>query len=258
MSVDRGVLNDLQFSPDERFLAIANEDIQLLAIEPSEKSFLLRADRQNYGTVRFNKFGTELLTGRSEIDVINLKTRSTAITICCSSIYGEVAFGSNGSLIFNAGHWPRVWDEYGHLVRTLTEDREEETFRPIAIDESMRAVFMGSQDGRVYAWNLKDYKLLMKSHPQDDYVDTIAVLDAIHTVAYCGFGGSLKLWNVENDAESELQEIKPNSNLIALADGHSVVFGTKKGTAETWDLRGAPRLTSTISVFSSMKRLSTP
>jgi WD40 repeat protein len=259
-SVDRGILNDLQFSPDERFLAIANEDIQFLALEPSENSFLLRADRQNYGTVRFNKSGTELLTvtGRSKIDVINLETRSTAITICCSSIFGEVAFSLNGNLILNAGHWPRVWDEYGHLVRSLTSDRQEETFRPIAIDESMRVVFMGSQDGRVYAWDLKDYKLLMKSHPRDDYVDTIAVLDAIHTVAYCGFGKSLKLWNAQNGAESELQEIKPSSNLIALADGHSVVFGTNKGTVETWDLRGVPRLTSTIAAFASAKRISRP
>jgi hypothetical protein len=78
VTVDRGVLNDLQFSPDGRSLAIANENIQLLALEPSEKSFLLRADGQNYGTVRFNVSGTELLTitGRSEIDVINLRTPS--------------------------------------------------------------------------------------------------------------------------------------------------------------------------------------
>jgi WD40 repeat protein len=122
----------------------------------------------------------------------------------------------------------------------------------------MRAVFMGSQDGRVYAWDLKDYSLLMKSHPQDDYVDTIAVLDAIHTVAYCGFGGSLKLWNVENGTESEMQEVKPSSNVIALADGHSVVFGTNTGTVETWDLRGTPHLTRTIAPFAFAKRFSSP
>jgi WD40 repeat protein len=117
----------------------------------------------------------------------------------------------------------------------------------------MQAVFMGSQDGRVYAWNLKNYKFLMKSTSHDEYVDTIAVLDEIHTVAYCGFGTSLKLWNVENRTESELQQLKPNSNLIALADGHSVVFGTAWGKVETWDLRAAPRLTSTIATFSPAK-----
>ncbi len=162
VSGDRGVLNDLRFSPDDRFLAIANESIQFLATDRSKHSFSLRSDRRNYGTVRFNSAGTELLTitGQSKIQVLNLRSRATVSTICCSSVYGEVAFSPDDALIFNAGHWPRVWDQYGHLLGCLTADRQYPTFGPIAIDGERRSVFMGSQDGRVYAWDLQHYNLL--------------------------------------------------------------------------------------------------
>jgi hypothetical protein len=114
-------------------------------VDPAEVSFVLRGDRQNYGTVRFSKAGTELLTilGRTDIHVIDLKSRASIVTICCSSIYGEVAFGPNDDSIFNAGHWPGAWDKHGHLLRRLTADRQEPTFGPIAIDEEMQTAFMG-------------------------------------------------------------------------------------------------------------------
>jgi WD40 repeat protein len=237
------VLNDLQFSPDERLLAVADENLHLLAVDPAEAPFVLRPDRQNYGTVRFNKAGTEHLTitGRAEIHLIDLKSRATITTICCSSIYGEVAFSPNDDLIFNAGHWPGAWDKHGRLQRRLTQDRQEPTFGPIAIDEEMQTVFMGSQDGRVYAWSLRNYALLKRSDPGDEYVNTIAILKGIRKVAYCGFGKTFKLWDLENGKVSILGELRPSSNLSALADGRSVLFGTADGTTETWDLSDKPR-----------------
>jgi WD40 repeat protein len=249
VTVGHGVLNDLQFSPDGRFLAIADEGIQFVAIDRSEHSFALRSDRRNYGTVRFNGAGTELLTitGQSEIQVINLESRATVRTICCSSIYGEVAFSPNGALIFNGGHWPRVWGKSGHLLASLTADRQDPTFGPIAIDQERRAVFMGSQDGRVYAWDLQHYNLLTRSNPHNEFVHTIAIVArSSHEIAYAGFGTAVRLWKPENGKESELSDLKPTSNLIALTDGHSLLFGTSKGTVEIWDLRDTARRVTTI------------
>jgi WD40 repeat protein len=194
--------------------------------------------------VRFNSAGTELLTisGQSQIQVINLKSRAVVRTICCSSIYGEVAFGSDDVSILNAGHWPRVWDKYGRPLAYLTKYRQDPTFGPIAIDHEKQEMFMGSQDGRVYAWDLRHYNLLARSKPHDEYVRTIAILPAkSHEIAYAGLKTTVKLWNPETGQESELPELKPNSNLIVLPDGHSLLFGTAKGTLETWDIatRGA-------------------
>ncbi len=100
---------------------------------------------------------------------------------------------------------------------------------------------MGSQDGRVYAWSLRNYVLLERSDPGDEYVNTIAILKSIRKVAYCGFGKTLKLWDVENGKVSKLAELRPSSNLSALADGRSVLFGTGNGTIETWELSDTPR-----------------
>jgi WD40 repeat protein len=250
VTVGHRVLNDLQFSPDGRFLAIADEGIQFVAIDQSERSFALRSDGRNYGTVRFNSAGTELLTitGQSEIQVINLESRATVRTICCSSIYGEIAFGPNGALIFNAGHWPRVWEKSGRLVASLTADRQDPTFGPIAIDEARRSVFMGSQDGRVYAWDLRHYNLSTRSNPHNEFVHTIALVARSrgHEIAYAGFGTAVRLWNPENGKESELSDLKPSSNLIALTDAHSLLFGTSKGTVEIWDVRDTARRVTTV------------
>jgi WD40 repeat protein len=251
-----GVLNDLRFSPDDRFLAIANEGIQFLAIDQSEHSFALRSDRRNYGTVRFNNTGTELLTitGQSEIQVLNLPSRATVSTICCSSVYGEVAFSPDGALIFNAGHWPRVWDKYGHLLRCLTADRQYPTFGPIAIDRERRFIFMGSQDGRVYVWDLQHYNLLTRSDPHDEYVHTIAIVPKTdREIAYAGFGTVVRLWNPETGKESELPDLRPTSNIIVLTDGYSLLFGTSRGTIEVWNIRGTPRRTTTVATIENRK-----
>jgi hypothetical protein len=42
--VEDGVLNDLQFSPDERLLAVADENLRLLPMDPSEVSVVIRPD----------------------------------------------------------------------------------------------------------------------------------------------------------------------------------------------------------------------
>ncbi len=68
---------------------------------------------------------------------------------------------------------------------------------------------------------------------------------ASHEIAYAGFGTALRLWNPENGEESELPDLKPTSNIIVLTDGHSLLFGTSKGTVEIWELHGTPRRIAT-------------
>jgi WD40 repeat protein len=158
-----GSLNDLQFSPDEHVLAIASGDLGLYAPTESAAPRLLRSDRRNYGSVRFSRDGQDLLviTGASVIETIDAHSGTSRLSMCCSSIYGEAAFTPNGQAIANAGHWPSLWDAHsGQLVGRLTTNREFATFRPIAFDASRDAILMGSQDGRVYVWDLKKRQLV--------------------------------------------------------------------------------------------------
>ena len=242
-----GPLNDLHFSPDEHVLAIASEDLGSFAPAASATPRVLRSDRANYGSARFSPDGQDLLviTGNSVIEKIDAHSGVVRLTVCCSSIYGDAVFSPDGQEIANAGHWPRLWDaRSGRLLAPLTADREISTFRPIAFDAGRGAILMGSQDGRVYAWDLKTQRPIAVSPPQPGYVDTIAV-STNGCVIYAGFGGGVQLWNPDTGRRWCLPAAaRPTSNLVLGPDGASIIFGTAGGTLEYWDLRREQRLRS--------------
>jgi WD40 repeat protein len=241
-----GSLNDLHFSPDEHVLAIASED---LGIYDMAKSTLhgLRSDHEHYGSVRFSEDGQTLLviSAASLIETIDVQSGALRLKICCDSYYGEVVFTPDGQTIANAGHWPRLWDaRSGRLLAQLTGNREFWTFRPIAFDASRDAVLMGSQNGRVYAWDLKTKRRIAVSPAQLSYVDTIAVLKN-GWIAFAGFGRDVHLWNPDTGQRRSLPATaRPTSNLVAAPDGTSIIFGTADGTIEYWDIRTEQRLRS--------------
>jgi WD40 repeat protein len=239
-----GTLNDLRFSPNGRLLAIADRDLRLWSADAGRVA-RLGIEGISYGTARFNGNGTEIVTvdSASRILVFDVGSRKVMETLCCSSLYGEVAFAPDGRRILNAGHWPRVWDEAdGRLETALIPERQEETFGPIAFDEDLRMILMGSQDGRVYAWDLNRYQLVTRSRAQAEYVRSIATIRmGTYQVAYAGSGTQVTLWNPKSGEERELPLLKPTSNLCVLSDGRSLLFGTVDGGIEIWDVSGIVR-----------------
>ena len=123
----------------------------------------------------------------------------------------------------------------------LTTNRQFETFGPIAIDSGNGAVLMGSQDGKVYAWDLKTRRLIAISSAQPDYVDGLAV-STTGWVAYAGLGKMVRLWNPRSGQQRSLGAARPASNLVFGPDGVSILFGTADGRIETWDTRNGQRL----------------
>ena len=232
-----GELNDIQFSPDEHWLAIANRNLTTYKIGDLRQSHSIRSDGDNYGSVRFRQEGKALLVikGTGAIETVDFESGKPIVTICCSTIYGEVALTPNDAMIVNAGHWPGLWDvSSGRPVARLTESREVMTFRPIGFDRTAANVYMGSQDGRVYRWDVVSRRMLGRSPAQENYVDALAVIRT-GWVAYAGFGKPLRLWNPDTSMTRSIPEAVPTSNLIVDADGKSVMFGTAAGTIEVWD-----------------------
>jgi WD40 repeat protein len=233
----RGPLNDLQFSPDERLLVIAGKDLSLYPVEQPARPRFLRSDSRNYGTARFSNDQQNLLiiTGRGTIEVLDSESGAMRLNICCSTIYGEVTFTPDERSIATAGHWPRLWDSRsGQLITRLTKDRELYTFGPIAFDPQRGTILMGSQDGRVYCWNLASGKLIAMSPAHAEYVNTIAV-SSTGWAAYACFGKTVRLWNPQSGEERLLTGARPTSNLILGLDGASILFGTAEGEIELWD-----------------------
>jgi WD40 repeat protein len=212
-----GSLNDLYFSPDEHVLAIASEDLGIYTPEASAAPRLLRSDHANYGSARFSLDGHDLLvlTGTGVIETIDAHSGAVRLKICCSSIYGDAVFTPDGQEIVNAGHWPRLWDaSSGRLIATLTANREFSAFRPIAFDTSRDAILMGSQDGRVYAWDLKTKRRIALSPPQPAYVDTLAVATN-GWVIFAGFGRDMQLWNPDIGQRRSLPRARGQNNVFS-------------------------------------------
>ena len=227
----RGPLNDLQFSPDERLLAIAGKDLVLYPLQQPAAPRRLRSDGRNYGTVRFSRDGQTVLTvtGAGTIELLDAQFGATRLKICCSTVYGEVAFTPDERGIANAGHWPALWDSRsGQLIARLTKDRQFHAFGPIAFDQPHGTVLMGSQDGRVHCWDLTTRQLIAMSPAHPEYVNAIAV-SSTGLVAYAGFGGTVRLWNPRTGEERSLTGPRPTSNLVLGPDGASIVFGTAGG-----------------------------
>ena len=237
----RGPLNDLQFSPDERLLAIAGKDLVLYPLEQPAAPRRLRSDGRNYGTVRFSHDGQTVLvvTGAGAIEMLDAWSGATRLNICCSTVYGEVAFTPDERSIVNAGHWPGLWDSRsGQLIARFTKDRQFHAFGPIALDQPHGTVLMGSQDGRVYCWDLTTRQLTAMSPAHAEYVNTVAV-SSTGVVAYAGFGGTVRLWNPRTGQEQSLAAAHPTSNLVLGPDGATIVFGTADGAIECWDTYSA-------------------
>lgn len=241
-----GPLNDIRFSPDGRVLAIASGNLGVYTPAEPAAPRLLRSDNKNYGSVRFSQDGQKLLVinGRSVMETIDAHSGLRLLKVCCSSIYGDADFTPDGQAFANAGHWPGLWDAHtGRLFGRLTTHREFETFRPIAFDKRGDTILMGSQDGRVYVWNLTKRDLIAVSPPQPDYVDTLTVSNS-GWVIFAAFGKSVELWNPNTGQHRVLARARPTSNLVLDADGESIIFGTAKGDVEFWDIRTGKRIRS--------------
>jgi hypothetical protein len=234
-----GALNDLRFSPDERQLAIANGNLSLVTMDRPGRIDVVRDDDANYGNARFSADGREVLviTGQSLLEVIEIATRRTTLKACCSSIYGEVAFSPDDAFIFNAGHHPSVWDaRSGRLVTRLTSARAFHAFGPIAFDIPRNLVYMGSQDGRVYAWDMNTRQLRTISQAQTGYVNTISVVGKTGWIVYSAFGGVVQMWNPGTGEQRQVVNARTTSNLLFDASNNLVLLGTDKGEVEAWDI----------------------
>ena len=239
ISQTTGNLNDLRFDPHERILAIANRNITFVPLAGDKAPQTIRDDEANYGSVRFSLDGRSLLTinGEGAVLVIDISTGVAERGHCCTSIWGEVDFSPDDKLVLWAGHWPGVWDlRLRSLVGRFTANREIMTFGPIASDSKRGLVYMGSQDGRVYQWDLQSRQLLRTSPPLSGYVRTIVLVGNSGWIAYAAGGGPVYLWNPRSGARRHLPAARTTSNLVFDESNDRIALGTESGHVEFWDL----------------------
>lgn len=237
-----GALNDLQFSPDERWLAVASRGLTLLRVDNLKAQSLLRDDGRNYGAVSFSPDGKTILTitGGGTIEVLDASTGKTITSVCCSTIGGAVEFSPDGLFFLSAGHSPRVWEaRSGMLVTRLTREREFMLLGPIAFRNG--DVLMGSQDGGIRVWNLQTHRSLGGPPRSPDWVDTIAVQERTGLVAYAGLGKTLRVWNPDTNLHYAVTGVQPASDVVFASPDGPLVVGRANGTVEFWDVQRGQR-----------------
>ncbi|MEP7366531.1 MAG: hypothetical protein ABI972_25015, partial [Acidobacteriota bacterium] len=190
-------LNDIEFSPDGRWLGVAGGNIALTTWDRKTVPEYLRGDGENYGTVRFDAAGRRVasISGKSQVLILDIAGKEI-VTACCSSIYGDIRWLPGDTRIASAGHWPAVWDAAsGKLIARLTREREFMTFGPIVVLSARNEILMGSQDGGIRAWSLNDYKLAASSPRTSDWVETMALRPGTDWIAYAQRAKNVRWWN---------------------------------------------------------------
>lgn len=242
-----GVLNDLRFSPDARWLAVASRNLALYPVASDGIPRAMREDGRNYGSAAFSEDSRTILTvtGMGSLEILDIARGSTVTRSCCSSIYGEVAFAPGGLLFASAGHRPSLWDaRSGALVARLTRERDFFAAGPVVFDGARNRLLIGTQEGVIRVWDLATRRLASTSPPSPEWVDTIAVEPESGWVVYAGFRGTVRLWNPETGASRQLRNIRPSSNIVMAPGTKRFWLGTAMGAVECWDIASGVRLSS--------------
>ena len=219
----------LAFNPDEDQLAIAHSaGLSLKPVREMGAAQAVRSDSGFRAAAYRPKSGS--LLAASDGGVIQWIGGAT----CCGPARA-FDLSPDGAVIATSGSWPALWNAAsGKLVARLTRDGEFADFGPIAFDRPRGLVWMGSRDGRVYAWDLQSHSLSAKSLEPAGSVDSLAVLKSSPWIVFAKTSAPLHMWNPDTGEMRSLDAL-PYSNVVAGPKPSSVLFGNYAGSVELWN-----------------------
>lgn len=234
----KGALNALAFNKDSHVLAVAARSLTLWRTSDTSiwKFWKQLGPAGNvYGAAQFAPSGSQLATVDSaeEIELWNIATGAKLQTLCCMALYGEIAFSPDSLVLAAAGHWPRLWNlATGNEIYRLVRDRNP-TFASISFRSDGKQIATGSQDGIARIWSVSNGSQLLRSHPRQDYIESVAFQPAGTCLAYRVRNGPVWLWNLTTQAEQSIPVIS-TSNVVFSPDGDWLSVGTR-GAVQIWN-----------------------
>ncbi|VEU37210.1 unnamed protein product [Pseudo-nitzschia multistriata] len=218
---------------------------QLLVWEWRSETYVLKQRGHAYGArcMAYSPDGVVVCTGGEDG---KLKLWNASSGFCYATLgeghtapVGSVAF-ANSSVVLSAGLDGTVKAHDLHRYRTfktLTTPTPCQ-FLSLAVDPAGEIVVAGAMDPfHVYAWNLRNGRLLDVYTGHTGPVAQLAFSGGGGLLASASWDGTVKLWDMYK-ANVATESLSHNSDVVCVAcrpDGKELVSGTIRGLLSFWD-----------------------
>ncbi|MEZ6054896.1 MAG: protein kinase, partial [Planctomycetaceae bacterium] len=249
---DFHVMNNIQFDPESRIVAIGLRDGRVL-IREAQTGRLLRewhAHGSAVASVGFSPDGATMVTGGKDKRVYCwnpltgertsiLKDSSQSAGFGQSAIFSpdgkyiasEVMNGDDSDVL--VWNWPE-----GRLVHKL-HSQNSGILYSVIFSPDTKEIISGGRDQMIHRWDVASGKQLPLTRGAAGSVLCVAISSDARRLVSCGGDSLIRIWDVETSQEQLILE-PPGGGARAVAwspDGSRLAAGGGNGTLFVWDAR---------------------
>jgi WD40 repeat protein len=243
LSLEEKNLNDVAFSPDGRWLAVAGEmTVQVWDTATGAPLFHLTGHQGRVLSAAFSPDGRLLATGGSDrtVRLWDLaERRQHAALRGHTSWVNAVRFSADGRRLVSAGadSTARLWD-----VRNGTQTgvlNHAAAVDDVAFTPDGRGVVTAGWEAAISLWDASSLRLLRRMEGHTSLVVSIAIDRVRRTLASAGIDGTIRLWDLESGQErSKIRAVSGfHVRSVSFApDGRQLATVSDNGTVRFWDV----------------------
>ncbi len=255
-----GVVHDLAYTPDSRYLATAGFDgtVRIWDVATGDPVHILRPGPSSFTSVAFSPDGTRLAAAQGSG---NLALRDSGVVIVwewrtnrevrrlegqTGGVY-SVAFSHDGHRLATAGYdgTARIWDVASGEVRHTVAPGRGQAFG-VAFSPDDRMLATGHESAAIILWDETTGRLRKTLTGHRDAVTCVAFSPDGSRLASSSHDSTTQIWEVSSGAN--LRVLTGASSWVQSVawsrDGSRVLTAGWDGTARVWDAeRGEEKLT---------------